>query len=433
MTTAKAAEPRVGDAMYRLAEKLFPIPRSLTGDGVRDTLHELSKMIDNFQVHEVPTGTQCFDWNVPKEWKIRDAWIEDPSGTRVVDFADHNLHVVGYSTPIDSVMSREELEPNLYSLPDQPDAIPYVTSYYKERWGFCLSDRQRQSLPQGDYRVYIDSELIDGSLTYGEVLIPGQREEEIFLSTYVCHPMMANNELSGPCVATYLARWLQNLNQRKYSYRVVFIPETIGSIAYLSRHIDEMKRKIIAGFNLTCCGDDRCYSYLPSRAGDTLADQVALHVLHHTDPSFKRYSYLDRGSDERQYCSPGVDLPVASVMRSKFHTYPEYHTSLDDLSLISPEGLAGTFHVLKRCLECIEQDCIPRAVFSCEPQLGPRGLYPDLSIKDGANHVKQMMNLLAYSDGKIRLIEIADRIGQPMWEVVPHLDRLVNAGLIEIP
>ena len=297
-----------GDSMYSLAERLFPINRSLTGGGVRETLAILSEFVQHpssqLQVHEVPTGTPCFDWTVPKEWRIRQAWIEAPDGRRIVDFADSNLHVVGYSEPVDAVLPLEELDKHLYSLPEQPGVIPYVTSYYKERWGFCIPDDLRRSLVQGDYRVHIDSELFDGSLTYGELKIPGDQEQEIFLSTYVCHPSMANNELSGPCVTVHLARWLQSLT-RRYSYRIVFIPETIGSILYLSRNHEELREKVVAGFNVSCVGDDRVYSYLPSRDGNTVADRVAQHVLHHTDPEYCRYSFLDRGSDERQYLQPG--------------------------------------------------------------------------------------------------------------------------------
>ena len=420
-----------GESMHALATRLFPIPRSLTGDGVRQTLSILGEFVDGLLIHEIPSGTQCFDWTVPDEWKIREAFIECPDGARIADFAVHNLHVVGYSEPVDTVLSREELENHLYSIPEQPDAIPYVTSYYKRRWGFCLPHRLRESLPAGDYRVRIDSEFIEGSLTYGEVRIPGESDREIFLSTYVCHPMMANNELSGPCVTTFLTRWLQQLAGRRYSYRIVFIPETIGSIAYLSRCVDEMKSRVVAGFNLTCCGDERAYSYLPSRAGNTPADTVIKHVLGHTDPNFDRYRFLDRGSDERQYCSPGVDLPVASLMRSKYHTYPEYHTSLDDLTLVTARGLAGTLLAHQRCIECLENDCVPLATHRCEPQLGPRGLYPDLSIRNGADHVRQMMDLLAYSDGGRTLLEIAQEIEQPMWELIPHLNRLVESGLIQ--
>jgi aminopeptidase-like protein len=421
----------IGESIYSLAAKLFPICRSITGDGVRQSLRMIGDYLPGLQIFEVPTGEEAFDWVVPREWSIRDAYILDPRGEKIVDFKRSNLHVVGYSVPVDRVVSLDELQEHLHSLPDQPTAIPYVTSYYEERWGFCIADEQRHALAPGEYRVVIDSDLKNGSLTYGEFIIPGRLEQEVFFSTYICHPSMANNELSGPTVTTFLAKWIQS-QERKFSYRVIFIPETIGSIVYLSRNLEEMRRKVVAGFNVTCVGDDRAYSYLPSRHEESLADRVARHVLWHLHPNFVQYSYLDRGSDERQYCSPGVDLPVASVMRSKYGAYPEYHTSLDDLSLISPAGLQGAYEVLQRCVECIEADERLRVTVPCEPQLGKRGLYPTLSKKDSSAAVRQMMDLLAYADGARTLLEIADKIEVPLWDLVRTVDALKAEGLLKV-
>jgi aminopeptidase-like protein len=317
-------------------------------------------------------------------------------------------------------------------LPDQPQAIPYVTSYYQPRWGFCLTHHQRQSLQPGDYRVLIDSELKEGNLTYGEILLPGESSQEVFLSTYVCHPSMANNELSGPVVLTFLLKWLSSLPRRRYTYRAVFIPETIGSIVYLSRNWQEMKARVIAGFNISCVGDDRAYSYLPSRTENTLADQVAQHVLQHTDENYHRYRFLDRGSDERQYCSPKIDLPVATVMRTKYGVYPEYHTSLDNLTVISPEGLFGGYTALQHCLQVLENNIRVSATVPCEPQLGRRGLYPTLSEKGSADLTRRMMDLLAYADGQRTLLEIAEKIASPMWELVPIVEQLLEHQLVEV-
>lgn len=427
---SKVNIPSVGTLMHHWAQDLFPICRSLTGAGVRETLIYLKGLLNGLVIEAVPSGQQVFDWVVPDEWTIRDAYLSDDSGARVIDFCNSNLHVVGYSEPVDQWLSLEELQPYLYSIPDQPDAIPYITSYYKRRWGFCLSENQRQKLKPGQYRAVIDSDLAPGFLNYGELVLQGRLSEEVLLSTYICHPSMANNELSGPVVTAALAQWLMDLPDRKYSYRIVFLPETIGSIVYLSRHLDHLKKHVVAGFNITCIGDDRCYSYLPSRAGKSLSDYAALHVLKHLSPNFKQYSYLDRGSDERQYCSPGIDLPIASIMRSKYHEYPEYHTSLDDLSLVTPSGLQGGFDALSKTISAIEFNPRPLVTVLCEPQLGKRGLYPTLSTKQSTHSIKAMMNLIAYSDGVMTLLEIAETIGEPIWEIASIFRTLKAEGLL---
>ena len=420
-----------GRGIYDLCKKLWPITRSITGNGVRETLKIIQQEIPNLTIHEVSTGTQCFDWKIPKEWNIKNAYIIDPSGKIIVDFRDNNLHVVSYSVPINKTVSLSELQRHLYSLPEQPDAIPYVTSYYEEGWGFCLTENQRKSLKEGDYQVYIDSELSDGSLTYGELIIHGKSEKEVFLSTYVCHPSMANNELSGPAVTTYLSKWI-NSQPREYTYRIIFIPETIGSICYLSKNLDVMKKNIIAGYNISCVGDDNAYSYLPSRDEDTISDKIALHVLKHTCPDFIKYTYLDRGSDERQYCSPGVDLPIASVMRTKYGAYKEYHTSLDNLSYISPEGLFGSYKVLISCIECIESNKIYKATTLCEPQMGRRNLRPTLGASTNmAADVKLMSNILVYADGEYDLLDMANKLNISMHEMLQSIGILVEEGLLK--
>ena len=418
-----------GEAMYKLCEELWPITRSITGEGVRDTLRVIQRELQNFKIHEIPTGTKVFDWEVPREWNVNEAYIENESGERIVDFKDHNLHLMGYSVPVDEIISLEELQSHLYSLEEQPKAIPYVTSYYSENWGFCLTHERRATLQAGNYHVVIDSTLKSGSMTYGEYIVPGESKEEIFFSTYICHPSMANNELSGPAVAVELAKWLSKRKNR-YTYRFIFIPETIGSIAYLSRHLQEMQQNIIAGFVLTCVGDDGPYSYLASRYGDTLADKVAKNVLKFMHPDYLSYSYLERGSDERQYCSPGIDLPVVSIMRSKYATYPEYHTSLDDLTFISPEGLQGAFEVYRKCIEVLEQNNIYKVTCLCEPQLGKRGLYPSTSTKSSNDKVYNLLNLIAYADGTNDLIDISNIIKTPLWELDSIISELIDSGLL---
>lgn len=432
MSPAENSEMLVtGQEMHGWARDLFPVARSITGEGVRETLSYLKQLMPGLEVHSVQSGTSVFDWTVPDEWSIREAWIENEAGQRVVDFKANNLHVLGYSSPVDQWMSLQDLQLYLYSLPEQPDAIPYVTSYYERRWGFCLTHKQRQGLVPGFYRAKIDSDIRPGVLNYGELIIPGQMQREIFLSTYVCHPSMANNELSGPVVTAAIARWLQALPDRKYTYRIVFIPETIGSIVYLSKNITHLQQHVVAGFNVTCVGDDRAYSYLPSRAGNSLADIAARHVLKHIDPGYHCYTWLDRGSDERQYCAPGVDLPIASIMRSKYGCYPEYHTSLDDLSLVTPSGLEGGFNALKRAIEAIEYNCIPRVTVLGEPQLGKRGLYPTLSTKQTNAVVRDMMNFISYADGRHELLDIAEIINVPVWKLQEIVEKLAESGLLE--
>ena len=420
-----------GNEMYGLCERLFPICRSITGNGVRETLNILKEYYLELKIYEVPTGTKVFDWQVPKEWNIREAYIENSSGEKIIDFKNNNLYVVGYSISVDKIVNLDELKSIIYTQEDQPDVIPYVTSYYKERYGFCMSKVQKDGLPEDVYHIYIDSDLKDGSLTYGEVIIPGESEQEVFLSTYICHPSMANNELSGPAVAIHLAKWLSSLEKRHYTYRIIFIPETIGSITYLSRNLDILKKNVIAGFNISCVGDDRTFSYVASRYGNTLADKVAKNVLKYYYPDYKVYSFLDRGSDERQYNAPGVDLPVCAICRSKYGEYPEYHTSKDDLQLISATGLQGAFEVYQECIVALENNFKYKINVLCEPQLGKRGLYPTMSQKGSYAAVKAMTDFIAYADGTNDLIDISNIIGVPVNELISIVDKLQKNQLID--
>ena len=421
----------IGQKMYRLCEKLFNYPRSITGNGVRKTLRDLQEICPELVIHEVPSGTKVFDWTVPKEWNVHSGGVKNSAGETIVDFGICNLHILGYSVPVDKYVSLDELKKVIYTQPDQPDAIPYVTSYYKERYGFCMTEKQKQSLPEDTYHIWIDSELKDGHLTYGEIILPGESKAEVLLSTYVCHPSMANNELSGPSVAIYLAKWLKSLPHRRYTYRIIFIPETIGSITYLSKNLEQMKENTVAGFNISCVGDDRTYSYIASRYGNTLADRVAKNVLHFHYPEYKTYSFLQRGSDERQYNAPGVDLPVCAICRSKYGEYPEYHTSKDDLGLISPAGLAGAFSVYQQCIMALEYNRKYKIQCLCEPQLGKRGLYPTISQKGSYDAVKAMTDFIAYADGTNDLIAISDRIGVPVKDLILVVKKLLGADLIK--
>lgn len=424
------AMPSKSEDEYRLASRLFPICRSITGDGVRETLKILSEYLPTMSVHEIASGTQAFDWIVPDEWNVRDAYIVGPDGTKVIDFKQNNLHLMSYSIPFNDSLTLDELQPHLYSLPDSPDVIPYVTSYYERAWGFCLRHHDRAMLKPGDYRVVIDSSLKPGHLTYGELLIPGQSKDEVLISANICHPSMANNEVSGPVVSTFLAQWVTSLDSPRLSYRFIFVPETIGSIVYMSRNFQQLRRRVVAGFVLTCLGDNGNFSLLSSRTGDTLADRVASHVLKNSVDSFKNYDFTRRGSDERQYCSPRMNLPVVSIMRSKYHEYPEYHTSADDLSFISQQGLSESVEIYRRCIQVLETNVVPHTATVGEPHLSSRGLYPTTGGQIDQSVVSDIIDLTAFADGSLDLLQIADVMQKPSWSLASTVDLLVQHGLV---
>lgn len=421
-----------GIIMHNLAQRIWDFPRSITGDGVRKTLHVLQEVCPELEIIEIPSGYKVFDWKVPEEWNLIRARLYSPDGEILLDTDENLLHIVGYSIPTQQEIELEELQEHLYSIPDMPDAIPYVTSYYERRWGFSMAHRMRESLVPGIYKVHIETTLAPGSLSIGEVVLKGDSKKEIFLSTYVCHPSMANNELSGPVVAAELIKYISDLPRRRYTYRIVFIPETIGSISYLSKNLRKLKRRVIAGFNLTCMGDDRSYSMMPSRDGNTLSDSVAKHSLRWLAPDFKMHSWLDRGSDERQYCAPGIDLPVVSIMRTKYWDYPEYHTSLDNLTdVVTPNGLAGGFAALRDALMMIEMNVIPRVTILCEPQLGRRGLYSTIGAGRFSVGPRLLLDVISYSDGSKSCLEIADILNRSFSEVREAIELLKSEGLIK--
>lgn len=424
-----------GENLFSLAQTLWPINRSITGEGFLSSLKILMQSgFEGMELVETATGSRVFDWTVPLVWNVRDAYIRCPDGQVICNFKDNNLHLVGYSIPVNCKVSLSELQNHLFSLPEQPNAIPYVTSYYEERWGFCISQDQREKLMPGDYEVVIDSTLEPGSLVYGQLLIPGDTQEEVLISTYLCHPSMANDQISGPVVASALARWIKSLSNRRYSYRFVVVPETIGSISFISKNLETLKDKTIAGFNISCVGDERAYSFLPSRQGNTLSDRAAEYALDNFVESYQRYDWRDRGSDERQYCSPGVDLPIASIMRSKYGTYPEYHTSLDTLgNVVTAEGLHGGFKIIQSALEIIEINCRPAATNLCEPQLAQRNLYPTLSLKGNyTKETKLLKDILAWSDGEHDLIDISRKLETSIFTIGSLIKVLANNNLISI-
>jgi aminopeptidase-like protein len=419
----------LGQQLYDCVADLYPLCRSITGDGVRETLSRLSR-ITPLTVHEVPSGTAAFDWTVPQEWNIRDAYVKDAQGKRVVDFRHSSLHVLNYSTPIREVMPLTALRPHLFTLPEQPDWVPYRTSYYEENWGFCLSQNQLDALPEGDYEVCIDSSLEPGALTYGELFIPGETTDEVLVSCHVCHPSLANDNLSGIAVAAYAARHLQSRTNR-YSYRFLFIPATIGSLVWLSRNQSTLAN-IRAGLVLACLGDPGPLTYKRSRDGDATIDRAASHILQqHGDTEI--FDFSPYGYDERQYCSPGFNLPIGRLSRTPHGRFPEYHTSADNLELVQPAQLAGSLQACLEIFEILEQD---RVYLNQKPQGEPRlskyGLYEAIGgSADTPALQTALLWVLNLSDGQNTLLQIAERAELPFRQVARAADLLCKHGLLK--
>lgn len=416
--------------MYRLMEELYSICRSITGKGVRDTLQIMSRHIP-LEVREVPTGTTVFDWTVPKEWNITDAYVADSTGHRVIDFRKSNLHVVNYSRPVSTTLSLSELKTHLFTLPDHPDWIPYRTSYYNDNWGFCLSHKQLLELKDETYEVVIDATLEPGYLTYGEYYLQGDSTDEVLISCHVCHPSLCNDNLSGIAVATFLAKTLRN-SPRRYSYRFLFVPGTIGPITWLAHNADHVSR-IKHGLVMTGIGDSGPFTYKKSRQGNALIDQVMSHVLRHSGKPYNIIEFFPYGYDERQYCSPGFDLPVGCFMRTPHGQYPEYHTSADNLDFVQPRYLSESF---EQCLSAIRTLEGNRTFVSlnlyCEPQLGKRGLYrPIGGDADKAQREMALLWVLNLSDGRHSLLDIAERSGLTFEAIDAAAELLVNHGLLK--
>ena len=393
--------------MIEFAKKLWPINRSLTGAGVDSTLLLIKQRLP-IKILNFNSGEKVFDWKIPKVWNLKEAWIKNKSNQKIIDFSSNNLHIVGYSQNINKTLTFKELKKKIHTLKDQPKAIPYVTSYYKKNWGFCLQYNKFKKLKDDKYKVYINSSFKKGKLKIGELLIKGETKKEVLISTYICHPSMANNEISGIVVSTKLAQWIKK-KRRKFTYRFLFLPETIGSIAYLSKNFKILKKNVIAGYVLTCIGDNRNYSVLESKQKNSLSDVIAKKILR-KKRNAKIYNWSSRGSDERQYCSPGIDLPVASLMRTKYGEYPEYHTSLDQIgNVITKKGLKGGFEFAKEVLESLEKQMFPKSRTFCEPFLSKKKIYPTLSKKGSVDKsLSKKLEYLSYCDGKKSLVEIAN-------------------------
>jgi aminopeptidase-like protein len=420
----------IGVAIYQLMVDLFPICRSITGDGVRQSL-DLLKQVIPLEIHEVPTGTQVLDWSIPKEWNVRNAYIKNPHGEKVVDFQESNLHLLNYSIPIERRISLTELKEHLYSLPEKPDWIPYRTSYYAENWGFCLSHRILQNLEDGEYEVCINTSLEPGYLTYGEYFLPGETPEEVLISCHCCHPSLANDNLSGMALATYLASQLSRM-PRRYAYRFLFIPGTIGSITWLALNEDKVRR-IKHGLVVACVGDPGKSTYKKSRRGDAEIDQAVIHVLNHSGAEFEVLDFVPYGYDERQYSSPGFNLSVGSLTRTPNGRYAEYHTSADNLDLVQPAFLADSFAKYQAVINILEYNTrylnlSPKG----EPQLGKRGLYGAFGGRKEAKSIEMaMLWVLNFSDGEHTLLDIAERAGASFPEIQEAAALLLKVGLLK--
>lgn len=420
----------LGNEIYNLIKTLFPICRSITGNGVRESLNIIKQHIP-VNIHEVPTGTKAFDWTIPKEWNIKDAYVKNSKGEKIIDFKENNLHILNYSIPIRTKVSLQELKEHLYTMEDHPDWIPYITSYYKERWGFCISYNKLKELKEDTYEVVIDSSLEDGSLTYGELFIPGEIEKEILFSTYICHPSLCNDNLTGPSLLTFLVKYLLE-RKNKYSYRFLFIPETIGAIAWLSKN-ENIVKNIECGLVATCLGDPGGYTYQTTRKVNSYIDSIVKKVLDETGEKYKIKEFLPNGSDERQFSSPAFNLEIGSLMRTRYAYFPEYHTSADNLEFIKAEKLGESFQEYTNVIYIIEKnETYINLNPKCEPQLGRRGVYSTLGeARQTPKFTEAVLWILNQSDGQNSLLDISIRSGLPFKDIRTAADALLEVNLLE--
>jgi len=424
--------------MYNFAKRIWPLNRSLTGKGNLLTLQAIKKEVKSLKIIKTKSGTKVFDWKIPLEWQINEAYIITPKGKKILNFKENNLYLVNYSRPIEKYLTYKKLVKKLHYIKKKPNSVPYVTSYYKKDWGFCISYKKFKSLDKiGKYKVVIKSKFIQGNLIYGQYYKKGKTNDEVLLSTNICHPSLANNELSGLVMCMGLAKWLSKKKKLNKTYRIVFLPETIGALTFLNKELSKLKKNVIGGFNIVCVGDERNYSFLPSRTGDTLSDKIAQKVLFKRKKNYKNYSWLDRGSDERQYCSPGVDLPIASIMRTKYGEYKEYHTSEDKLgSVVTPKGLKGSFNMFKDAILEFEKTLIPRTNIKGEPFFMKRmkgGLIESKFYsrkKFYGSDKKLMIDIFSYCDGTNSLEDIAKKVGNSIKKTLNLINFLKKRKIL---
>tara|TARA_Y100000816_G_scaffold291559_1_gene283288 strand:+ start:774 stop:2042 length:1269 start_codon:yes stop_codon:yes gene_type:complete len=405
--------------MIELAKEIFPLNRSLTGDGNLKTLKILKRIIKNLKIKSFNSGKKVFDWKIPKEWNVNEAWLKDKNGKKIVDYKKNNLSIIQYSSSVNKIFNFKKLKKKLYTIKSQPNAIPYLISYYKNRWGFCIKYKDYKKFVNKDkFHVFIDAKFKNGKMPYGEYMIKGKSKKEIFFSTYICHPSMANNEVSGIVLSTYIAKFLNSLKNNYYSYRILFIPETIGSIAYLQKNHKHLKANVVAGFNITCVGDEGNFSYLGSQYENTFSDKILKRLLKIKKIKYKKYSWLKRGSDERQYCSPHINLPVVSLMKTKYNEYPEYHTSLDQIGkVVTKKGLTQSLNFYKYLIRSIEKSIIPQTCFPCEPFLTKYNLMNTLGgQKKTSKNIRNILNFFSYCDGSNSIEDISNFTEIPIKE-----------------